>query len=139
MKLYINLPLYMPSPHAKFHQNWWSGFWEILSQDTEGHSFIIIRIKCISLKLNFFFHCSWFVQESTMRSGETNQRGLSCTTLFSQLAWSYTWSWLWSSRWRRLCGPVQIIKTWLLIKIWITWVKTEIGRSSTSEVWSLDG
>ena len=23
---YQNLPLYMPEPHAKFHQNWWSGF-----------------------------------------------------------------------------------------------------------------
>ena len=34
----------MPQLHAKFHQNWWSGFWEISSQDTEGHSFIIIRI-----------------------------------------------------------------------------------------------
>ena len=29
---------------AKFHQNWWSGFREKRAQDTEGHSFIIIRI-----------------------------------------------------------------------------------------------
>ena len=30
--------------HAKFHQNWWSGFRDIASHDTEGHSFIITRI-----------------------------------------------------------------------------------------------
>ena len=30
--------------HAKFHQNWWSGFRDIALHDTEGHSFIIIRI-----------------------------------------------------------------------------------------------
>ena len=33
--------------HAKFHQNWWSGFREIAFHDTEGHSFIIIRILMI--------------------------------------------------------------------------------------------
>ena len=33
-----------PRPHAKFHQNWWAGFREIRCQDTDGHSFIIIRI-----------------------------------------------------------------------------------------------
>ena len=43
-KLFQNLPWYMPRLHAKFHQNWWCGFREILSQDTEGHSFIIIRM-----------------------------------------------------------------------------------------------
>ena len=30
--------------HAKLHQNWWSGFRDIALHDTEGHSFIIIRI-----------------------------------------------------------------------------------------------
>ena len=30
--------------HAKFHQNWWSGFRDILLPYTDGHSFIIIRI-----------------------------------------------------------------------------------------------
>ena len=34
----------MPRPHAKFHQNWWSGYGEKSGQDTEGHSFIIIRM-----------------------------------------------------------------------------------------------
>ena len=36
----------MPKLHAKFHQNWWSRFQNIWRQDTEGHSFIIIRIDC---------------------------------------------------------------------------------------------
>ena len=35
---------YMGELHAKFHQNWWSGFRDIALHDTEGHSFIIIRI-----------------------------------------------------------------------------------------------
>ena len=35
---------YMGELHAKFYQNWWSGFRDISGQDTEGHSFIIIRI-----------------------------------------------------------------------------------------------
>ena len=29
--------------HAKLYQNWWSGFRDISGQDTQGHSFIIIR------------------------------------------------------------------------------------------------
>ena len=33
--------------HAKLHQNWWSGFRDIALHDTEGHSFIIIRIQHI--------------------------------------------------------------------------------------------
>ena len=36
---------YMAELHAKFHQNWWSGFRDIALHDTEGHSFIIIRIS----------------------------------------------------------------------------------------------
>ena len=44
MKLFPDLPQYMPRPLAKFHQNWWSGFRKKRAQDTEGHSFIIIRI-----------------------------------------------------------------------------------------------
>ena len=35
----------MPKLNAKFHQNWWSRFWDIWQQQTEGHSFIIIRIS----------------------------------------------------------------------------------------------
>ena len=34
----------MPKLHAKVHQNWWSGFRDIWRPDTEGHSFIIIRM-----------------------------------------------------------------------------------------------
>ena len=64
----------MPRSHAKFHQNWWCRFWEKRCQDTQGHSFIIIRImvaycmwnmKCLSTKLRgIFLHmllqlCSW--------------------------------------------------------------------------------
>ena len=30
--------------HAKFHQIWWSGFRDIALHETDGHSFIIIRI-----------------------------------------------------------------------------------------------
>ena len=31
--------------HAKFEKNWWSGFRDIALHDTQGHSFIIIRIN----------------------------------------------------------------------------------------------
>ena len=34
----------MSNKCAKFHQNWWCRFGEKRAQDTEGHSFIIIRI-----------------------------------------------------------------------------------------------
>ena len=44
MKLSTNHYQYMGELHAKFHQNWWSGFRDIAFHDTEGHSFIIIRI-----------------------------------------------------------------------------------------------
>ena len=41
---------YMGELHAKLHQNWWSGFRDIALHDTEGHSFIIIRMSgCMSL------------------------------------------------------------------------------------------
>ena len=43
----------MPQLHAKFHQNWWSGFWVMRWQDTEGHSFIIIRIRATK---TFFYY-----------------------------------------------------------------------------------
>ena len=36
----------MPQLHAKFHQNWWSGFRVIVEQNTDGHSFIIFVIIC---------------------------------------------------------------------------------------------
>ena len=35
----------MLNPHAKFHQNWWSGSWVKKVPDTEGYSFIIIRMQ----------------------------------------------------------------------------------------------
>ena len=35
---------YMGELHAKLYQNWWSGFRDIRGHNTEGHSFIIIRI-----------------------------------------------------------------------------------------------
>ena len=35
---------YMGGLHAKLYQNWWSGFRDIRGHNTEGHSFIIIRI-----------------------------------------------------------------------------------------------
>ena len=35
----------MPRPHAKFHENRQNRFGEKRAQGTEGHSFIIIRIK----------------------------------------------------------------------------------------------
>ena len=37
----------MGEVHAKFHQNWWSGFRDMALHDTEAHSFISIRIKNI--------------------------------------------------------------------------------------------
>ena len=37
---------YMGKLHAKFKKNWWSGFRDIALHDTQGHSFIIIRM-CI--------------------------------------------------------------------------------------------
>ena len=65
--------LYMPRPHAKFHQNWWSGFWEILSQDTEGHSFRIETLKRFTGKkhrwriilVQGFLH-KWFMISSSL-------------------------------------------------------------------------
>ena len=39
----------MPKHHAKFRQNWWCSFRDVTGQDTEGHSFIIIRI-CIEIE-----------------------------------------------------------------------------------------
>ena len=44
MKLSTNHGWNMGELHAKFHQNWWSGFRDILLDNTDGHSFIIIRI-----------------------------------------------------------------------------------------------
>ena len=44
MKLSTNHGWNMGELHAKFHQNWWSGFRDILLPNTDGHSFIIIRI-----------------------------------------------------------------------------------------------
>ena len=45
----------MPKLHAKFHKNWWSRFQDIWRQDTQGHSFIIIRINgCITETEHFF-------------------------------------------------------------------------------------
>ena len=44
MKLSTNHGGNMGELHAKFHQNWWSGFRDIAFHETEGHSFIIIRI-----------------------------------------------------------------------------------------------
>ena len=49
MKLSTNHGGNMGELHAKFHQNWWSGFRDIEGHDTEGHdteghSFIIIRM-----------------------------------------------------------------------------------------------
>ena len=44
MKLSTNHYQYMGELHAKFHQNRWSGFRDIALHDTQGHSFIIIRI-----------------------------------------------------------------------------------------------
>ena len=45
---------YMGELHAKFHQNWSSGFRDIAFHDTEGHSFIIIRIYTVMCFLIFF-------------------------------------------------------------------------------------
>ena len=45
---------------GKFHRNWWSGFRDIAFHDTEGHSFIIIRIvynlHCASKLKNIDLH-----------------------------------------------------------------------------------
>ena len=35
---------YIGELHVKFYQNWWSGFRDIRVHNTEGHSFIIIRM-----------------------------------------------------------------------------------------------
>ena len=53
MKLFLDLPWYMPSPHAKLQKNWCTSFREKLGQDTQGHSFIIIRI-CPIVKFGHF-------------------------------------------------------------------------------------
>ena len=45
MKLSTNHGGNMGELHAKFHQNWWSGFRDIVLHNTDGHSFIIIRIQ----------------------------------------------------------------------------------------------
>ena len=45
---------YMGELHAKLHQNWWSGFRDIALHDTEGHSFIIIRITRTDFVHPFF-------------------------------------------------------------------------------------
>ena len=45
MKLSTNHYQYMGELHAKLHQNWWSGFRDIALHDTEGQSFITIRMK----------------------------------------------------------------------------------------------
>ena len=50
---------YMGEIHAKFHQNWWSGFRDIAFHDTEGQSFIIIRIliyTCIHIHILLSFY-----------------------------------------------------------------------------------
>ena len=60
---------YIGKLHVKLYQNWWSGFRNIRGQNTERHSFIIIRViskiagkksgfsgmkKCLGIpKLNF--------------------------------------------------------------------------------------
>ena len=41
---------YIPKHHSKFHQNWWFSLGDVTGQDTEGHSFIIIRIHQIQCK-----------------------------------------------------------------------------------------
>ena len=61
-------PIYMPRPHAKFHQNCCTSFGEIIGQETEGHSFI----KIIGSKQNFWIlgteNFSW---SSSQRRGPT--------------------------------------------------------------------
>ena len=56
-KLFQNLPWYMPGPHAKFHQNCCTSLGEKRAQDTDGHSFIIIRMfkesNIISQAINY--------------------------------------------------------------------------------------
>ena len=44
MKLSTILYQYIGELHVKFYQNWYSGFRDISEQNTEGHSFNIIRI-----------------------------------------------------------------------------------------------
>ena len=39
---------YIGELHVKLYQNWWSGFRDIRGQNTEGHSFIIIRIVSVA-------------------------------------------------------------------------------------------
>ena len=47
----------MPGPHAKFHQNCCTSLGEKRAQDTDGHSFIIIRMfkesNIISQAINY--------------------------------------------------------------------------------------
>ena len=47
MKLCINHPQIIPKHHAKLEKNCCTSSWEKVSQDTEGHSFIIIRINVL--------------------------------------------------------------------------------------------
>ena len=54
MKLFLDLPQHMPRPHAKFEKNCCTSFREKNGQDTEGHSFIIIRI-CIIFIIRYFW------------------------------------------------------------------------------------
>ena len=49
MKLSTNHGGSMGELHAKFHQNWWSGFRDIALHDTDGHSFIIIRMSNLTI------------------------------------------------------------------------------------------
>ena len=53
---YQNLPQDMHEPHAKFDQNWWSGFRVIREHNTDGHSFIIIRIIKAALNYGIFLY-----------------------------------------------------------------------------------
>ena len=46
LQLYINPDQNIPKHHAKFHQNWWFSLRDVTEYNTDGHSFIIIRMNC---------------------------------------------------------------------------------------------
>ena len=71
--------------HAKFHQNWWSGFRDIAFHDTDGHSFIIIRMinaeKCQVLG-HFFYHPLVFYEAIYIHSEARSYFVGNCECLF---------------------------------------------------------
>ena len=64
----------MPRPNAMFHQNWRQGFREKNGQDTQGHSFIIIRLYKTFVAIflrnrNTNFDETWYMFDALPENG----------------------------------------------------------------------